>query len=275
MEWLGIVLLTFPLLIAAYLFYAYSGRAAVAFGALFIIGYLIFAYAYKPWSLSSTVLEQGPLPLNVQKIYAFNPAAFDMNSFTFTFYLYPQTGNRTANGGGDIRTNYSIFELTDCFSLQLLPAGANGQTGTQLQVKTLGQGDKSIETIPLPAMPFQKWSYVGISFEGRRVDVSYNGRIVSSTVLENMPQSNANGRLQSGSERVLGTMAFVSFAPYRQTAEQLMIDYVSSSNTRGEPYIGTQLPTIGNLFSCPAGLFCFKPKQPPNVAGAAWYTPFA
>ena len=275
MEWLGIVLLTFPLLMLGYLFYAYSGRAAMAFGALFIIGYLIFAYAYKPWSISSTVLDKGPISLNTGKIYGFSPAAFDMNAFTFTFYVYPETGNRTAVGGGDIRATYSIFELTDCFSLQLLPAGANGQSGTQLQVRTIGQGDNSIETIEIPAIPFQKWSYVGISFEGRRVDVSYNGRIVSSTVLENMPQTNSNGRLQSGSDRVLGTIAFVSFAPYRQTADQLMIDYVSSSNTRGEPYISAQLPTIGNLFSCPAGLFCFKPNQVPNVAGAAWYTPFA
>ena len=275
MEWLNVILLVFPLLFAAYLFYAYSSNVVIAFGALFIIGYLIFAYVYKPWAIRSTVLEQGPIALNAEKIYTFNPAAFDMNSFTFTFYLYPQTGNRTPAEGGDIRANYSIFELTDCFSLQLLPAGANGNSGTQLQVKTLGQADRAIETVALPPIPFQKWTYVGISFEGRRVDVSYNGRIVSSTVLANMPQTNSNGRLQSGSERVLGTLAFVSFSSQRQPIDQIMIDYVSSSNTRGEPYIGTELPTIGNLFSCPAGLFCFKPRVPPNVAGQAWYTPYA
>jgi hypothetical protein len=269
MEWLGIVLLFFPLLIIAYLFYAFSGRLAVLVGTLFIIGYIIFAYVYKPWAVKSTLLEEGPVALSSEKIYMFNPAIFDMNAFTFSFYVNPQTGNRTS---GDITSNYSIFELTDCFSLQLLPAGANGQTGTQLQVKTHGT---TTETISVPSLPFQKWSYVGISFEGRRVDVSYNGKIVSSTVLTQMPMTNTNGRLKSGNKRVIGTLAFVSFAPYRMPVDQIMVDYVSSSNTRGEPYIGTQLPTIGNLFSCPAGIFCFKPRVPPKNAGAAWYTPYA
>jgi hypothetical protein len=247
-------------------------RALIIVAFAFIVGYLVFAYAYKPWASTSTILDKGPILLSEDKIYTFSPAAFDMNAFTFTFYINPQTGNRTAITSGDINANYSIFELTECFSLQLLPAGANGKTGTQLQVKTI---DQTVETIQLTAIPFQKWTYVGITIEGRRVDVSYNGRIVSSTVLGKMPQTNMNGRLQSGNKRIMGTLAFVAFAPYRMPIDQIMIDYVSTSNTRGEPYIGAQLPTIGNLFTCPAGIFCFKPNKPPAAAGASWYTPYA
>lgn len=272
MDWLGIIFIVIALASVGYMYYALSGTKAVLVGVAFIIGYLVFAYAYKPWASTATILDKGPIPLSVDKTYTFSPAAFDMNAFTFTFYINPQTGNRTAITSGDINANYSIFELTECFSLQLLPAGANGKTGTQLQVKTI---DQSVETIQLAAIPFQKWTYVGITIEGRRVDVSYNGRIVSSTVLGKMPQTNMNGRLQSGNKRIMGTLAFVAFAPYRMPIDQIMIDYVSTSNTRGEPSIGAQLPTIGNLFTCPAGIFCFKPNKPPNVAGAAWYTPYA
>ena len=127
--------------------------------------------------------------------------------------------------------------------------------------------------MPLPPLLLQKWTYVSLIVEGRRIDVAYNGRIVGSKIFDSMLRNPKAGKLTSGNLNLVGNIAYVTAANRRMTTDELMVDYVSSSNTRGEPYLGS-LSSIKDLFSCPAGSFCGKPRTPPNQASSAWYTPF-
>ncbi len=102
----------------------------------------------------------------------------------------------------------------------------------------------------------------------------YNGRIVASKTIGDMPKITKAGTLFSGtsSNDKIGETAYVAYNTFAMTSEELMIEYASTSNTRGEPYLSASL--LG-MFGCPAGVFCYKPTAPPKQATLAWSTPFA
>jgi len=244
-------------------------RFSLFLGTLFIIAYLIFTYVYKPWTLTAELLEQGPVPLNEAHSYTFLPAIAPNDSFTVSFYIYPVAGNRTGVEAGAAEAMYSIFNWAGLFSLQLLPQVRSNNSSTRLLVKTVG-GE---ETLDLPPIILQKWTYISFRIEGRRIDVLYNGRVVGSKIFDNMLKNPKAGMITSGNINMVGRLAYVSAANRKMSADEIMIDYVSSSNTRGEPYL-SGLGSIKDLFSCPAGSFCLRPGSPPNRASSAWYTPF-
>ncbi len=53
------------------------------------VSYIIFAYVYKPWSISMTLIERGPINLNTKKNYNFIPALNTQDNYTFAFYVQP------------------------------------------------------------------------------------------------------------------------------------------------------------------------------------------
>lgn len=236
---------------------------------VFLLGYIIFVYVYKPYKLAAKLIEIGPIQLNEMHTYPFMPSLLPNDTYTVSFYIYPVAGNRTSAVGSAAETMFSVFNWEQLFSLQLMPQVRDGNSGSQLNVSTVS----GPATMLLPPLLLQKWTYVSLIVEGRRIDVAYNGRIVGSKIFDSMLKNPKAGKLTSGNIGVVGTIAYVTAANRRMTTDELMIDYVSSSNTRGEPYIGG-LPTIKNLFSCPAGSFCGEPRTPPNKAANAWFTPF-
>jgi hypothetical protein len=246
---------------------------ALILGIVFIIAYVIFKFVYKPWSVSSMVLMADDVSLDKDQIYPFLPTAATKPSHTFTFYVMPTAYNRT----GSTNAFYSIFSWSEFFMFGIVPGGASTSkdtnTGTVLKIKNNGSSD--LESVICPPIPLQKWTYVAITIEGRRVDVMYNGRIVASQLLSAMPAYNMTGTVRSGSANLKGRIGLVGYNNRRMDSDDIMIDYVSTSNTRGEPYFGSMIPVIGNLFSCPAGAFCMKPSAPPSPGTMAWYTPYA
>ncbi len=117
-------------------------------------------------------------------------------------------------------------------------------------------------------------TYVGIVIEGRRFSVLYNGRIVASQVIGNMPRINKSGTLFAGNkiDDNQGQLAYVSYNDRAMGSDELMIEYASTPNTRGEPYLSA---SILDMFGCPAGVFCNTPTTPPKQGNLAWSTPFA
>lgn len=214
------------------------------------------------------------MPLNKDHLYPFLPTASSKPSHTFSFYVLPTAYNRT----GSTDAFYPMFGWAGFFTFGIVPGGASTSkdksTGTVLKIKNTGSATIP-ETIVCPAIPLQKWTYVAITIEGRRIDIMYNGRVVSSHLLDAMPAYNMTGTINSGSANLQGRIGLVAYNNRRMDAEEIMIDYVSSSDTRGKPYFGSALPVIGNLFSCPAGAFCSKPSAPPSPGTMAWYTPYA
>jgi hypothetical protein len=244
----------------------------VLLGILSLIAYLIFVYVYKPWSIRPKLITRGPQKLSESYVHPFFPSAVEGANFTFSFYVKPDVIDRTLSADTQAILPILTWENTFLFGITPVKGKKDINTGTVATIRLAG-GESEI--IVCPALPMQKWTYVAISIEGRRLDITYNGRIVVSRILKAMPIINKGGRLLSGSPTQTGTIGILSFSNQRLSAEEIMIDYVSSSDTRGQPYLETfDIPGIGKLFSCPAGAFCFKPSSPPNIAGVAWDTQF-
>ena len=98
-----------------------------------------------------------------------------------------------------------------------------------------------IETIPLPALPVQKWVMITIARDGRQFDIYYNDALVRSQKTMFMPiakatQTNLTG-IVSGSDGLGGYMANISVHPTRTTVLTVEQDYKILADTRGAPYL--------------------------------------
>ncbi len=82
-----------------------------------------------------------------------------------------------------------------------------------------------------------------------------------------------NGNLTSGYLGLTGEISDIKYINRAMSAEELMIEYTSTSDTRGRPYIDGG--SILDIFGCPAGILCFKPKTPPSQGLLSWETPFS
>lgn len=221
-----------------------------------------------------TTLNRGPIPLNKTTVYdQFIPSLLDTDNYTFAFYVFPQEGDKTIKRSSNPYKNPPVFGWDGAF---LFTQESNGKT--YLSVNTVNNNpyeyDKYLKVL-CPPLPRQKWTYVGIVIEGRRFSVLYNGRVVASKVIGYMPKITKSGTLFSGNDISdnQGRAAYVAYNTRAMTSEELMIEYASTSNTRGEPYLSTSLI---DMFACPAGAFCMmSTNTPPKQGNLAWSTPFA
>jgi copper chaperone CopZ len=109
-----------------------------------------------------------------------------------------------------------------------------------------------IETIPLPPLPQQKWTMITISREGRRVDVYYNNKIVSSNKTMNMIcVQDVNGSpVMIGDSGLSGQIGILSFLPNRVSVQDIESAYARLADTRGNPLeISTDKGALTQTFS--------------------------
>lgn len=114
----------------------------------------------------------------------------------------------------------------------------------------------TIETFPLPPIPFQKWTMVTIALEGRRVDVFYNDEIVLSKRCDNiLDVSVLLAPLISGSSELSGQVGKVRFFDKRLTLSDVKTGYKQLANTKGEPDFSEMnfSKLMSNLNPCPNG----------------------
>ena len=242
-----------------------------------VISYIIFYYLYKPWSVSMTLIDKGPIELNEVKNYNFIPALNTGDNYTFSFYIQPGFFNRTKTLSGNNDENDGIIPLfywSDVFYF----AHNNNKNQTTLYVNTIGtqRNFRSYTPLPCPIISQTKWTHVAIVIEGRRFNVLYNGKIVSSKLISNMPNITKTGLLTSGSQMANGQLAYVSFNNRAMSPSEIMVEYNDTSDTRGRPYIDGSLSDIFSLFGCPAGLCgSVPPSNPPSRATMSWSTPYS
>jgi hypothetical protein len=134
-------------------------------------------------------------------------------------------------------------------------------------------GKPNIIPIYCPMLPEQKWTFVAVVIDGRRFNILYNGKIVASKLINEMPRLSKNGSLTSGYTGLSGEISDVKYVNRAMSAEELMIEYTSTSDTRGKPYIDGG--SILDIFGCPAGILCIKPNFPPSKGLLSWETPFS
>jgi len=183
-------------------------------------------------------------------------------------------------------------------------ASRQGLATVQLVVKTEGQqststgsqssstynqhtaastSQKYIETISLPPIKLQKWTYVTIARDGRRFDIFYNDKLVATQKTSFMPVATITAGNMSGitsGSSIDGQIALITLFNTRLSNSQVEANYAMYSDTRGMPYINSTTNTIlysptlttnissyvPNISLCPNG-GCLNPPaiQPPSA----------
>lgn len=133
------------------------------------------------------------------------------------------------------------------------------------------------ETIPLPDIPFQKWTYVSIAREGRRFDVYYNGKIVASKRTQNIVDLRSGfGPITAGSPQLTGKIAFVETTSKKLNQSDVESSFKAKSDTLGQPIVSGNLGSIFDyLPDCKDGGCITGPKVRPTSPLLDWNTQYA
>lgn len=132
------------------------------------------------------------------------------------------------------------------------------------------------ETIPLPELPFQKWTLLTIAREGRRFDIYYNGKIVTSKRTQNVIDTRAAfGPVIAGDPNLIGKMAFVESFPEKLTQAQIQQKYQENADTTGQPRVSAPMNIFDYLPNCEGGGCISGPKMRPGSPLLDWETQYA
>lgn len=142
---------------------------------------------------------------------------------------------------------------------------------------------KYIETISLPDVKLQKWTYITIARDGRRFDIYYNDKLVVTQKTAYMPVTNITAGNMSGitsGSSIDGQIALITIFNTRLSKSQVEANYATYADTRGMPFVNSSSntilysPTISTNISsyipkidfCPNG-GCLNPPaiQPPSA----------
>jgi hypothetical protein len=252
--------------------------AIITFGViiLLMLFYLIFYVIYPVTSTNDVIPKM--LSLGTKT----DVAAADVVGKTLL-----TTGSSTVMGffklnNGDRTTKYSekfipLIQVASNWYLEMSPSG-NGDSSTRMRVQTNRAGTVVTETIELPPIPKQKWVCIAILREGRRFDILYDNKIVTSHRLENYPVIITNP-LSVGSTGLDGSVIHVLINSTRLSpteVERERVKYVDTNNMILEAnVIDMSLPGMKYLAQCPPGLPCNSVTQPPSNNLVQWSTPYA
>lgn len=183
----------------------------------------------------------------------------------------------------------NLMNISNVIRVELLAspdAGRPNAASAQLVVRTLGMAKPAEEsppvqtvfeeTIPLPEIPFQKWTFVTIAREGRRFDVYYNGKVVMSKRTQYIVDSrSAFGPIVAGDPNLTGKLAFVQSFPQKLNQSDVMNYYKANSDTTGQPLISAPSNIFDYLPNCKDGGCISGPKMRPTSPLLDWETNYA
>lgn len=256
----------------------------------FILFYLTFTLLATLWPNSrtstplTTVLKDAislnqSTPQSIATSDQFITPFFNGPGGSIIFYLNLTPGQRTEN----IQQPYSqILGADGTISLQIptAPGSGRAQTGeAKIVVWTTKSSEEIVqEEIPLPPLPYQSWVQVAILREGRRYDVLYNGKAVSSKRLRWIPAIRLSPLL-AGSPDILGSIAQVQVAAHRLYTVEIAADYKNTSDTRGMPTgVNLNIVVPSATAACLPGMPCATtgtPIAPPDSPLITWESPYS
>ena len=149
-------------------------------------------------------------------------------------------------------------------SLELWASGYTSQNDkpyvpTLLKIRTASDNTQHyMESIPLPAIPLQKWTIVTIVKEGRRFDIYFGEKLVTSKLCDHIPYP--PGPMDSwyvGNPRWNGIIGFFAGTTKAQSSADVAADVQALVNTKGVPFyldkidLTPDLSVFNNLFTLP------------------------
>lgn len=179
----------------------------------------------------------------------------------------------------------NVVNISNVIRLELLAApdaGRQEAAAAQLVVRckrplTTGSGMETVEeTMVLPELPYQKWTMVTLAREGRRLDISYNDKLVLSKRTQNMIDTTlATGQIIAGDAALYGHIAFVQVFANKLTATEITDMYKSLADTTGKPNLPTDTKDFASLFSlCKDGSCLQGPSFRPSSPFLDWDTKY-
>lgn len=264
---------------------------------IFIIMVIILAVVYfknnKPVSgpidymPKMVSLSKATYPLTSNQAYKM---LLSGSGSTLAGLFHVTIGDRTNQLAGP-KTNAftTLFGVYGSMEFQIAPANISTMDSTARLLVATRAG--KTETVPLPALPAQKWMFITILRDGRRYDVLYNNKIVASHRLDALPNTAIKNQLQVGSNpasltapsRFLGHAIHLFALDSRMTPleiAKLRSNYVDTTGAPPDPLpfptpfpVPIQFPSLRTV--CIPGVPCNPVDKPPPNALEAWSSPYA
>jgi hypothetical protein len=132
------------------------------------------------------------------------------------------------------------------------------------------------ETIPLPEIPLQKWTFVTVAREGRRFDVYYNGKLVASKRTQYLVDTRSGfGPIIAGDPSLTGKIALVESFPQKLSEHEVMEKYKANSDTTGKPNLPDTFNVMDYLPNCKGGDCVKLPALRPASPLLDWQVQYA
>ena len=180
----------------------------------------------------------------------------------------------------------NLLNISNVVRLEMLTSpDASRQNAAQVQLVARTLRKKSTdsttetveETLVLPTIPLQRWTMITIARDGRRYDIYYNDKLVSSKRTEHIiDTTSAVGPILAGDRNLTGSVAFVEVFDTRLSQAEVAANYSRLADTTGKPYISNEGPTFADMFSLCEGGACLKgPSVRPSSPLLDWDTRYA
>ena len=179
---------------------------------------------------------------------------------TLLFYISPKIMDRTAAVGNEYVTAVQIGSK-ESLKILIAPDAGRGSMLAPAILEVFISGQQQSEIIDISNMPLQSWSFIAIVKQGRKFNIYVNGNLSASHTCTAMPDYDETQPLAIGDNKLGGTIALMSLAPYAMQLDDIQSIARDTMDTDNKPYLSSELPmlpefplsAITGFFTCPGG----------------------
>jgi len=263
----------------------YSKYSYLLYGGI-ILGLIYYLFYYSEVDMMDVLTTMTPLSANKMVVMSEQTQStlLGTGSSTVMGFFNIQQGDRTTTYIDKLRPDEfkPLFQIANNWYFEI-SHGPNGykQTNARIRIRTKdSSGIIKDEIMELQPLPKQKWICIAVLRDGRRFDVIYDNKIVSSQRLQNYPVV-IGSPLSVGDKGLSGSVIHMIISGRRLTpteVERERLKYVDTANMVIESnLIDISFPHLSlSLFGqCPPGLPCDPITKPPRSNLLEWNTPYA
>lgn len=263
----------------------YSAYSYLLYGGI-ILGIIYYLFYYSEVDMMDVLTTMTPLSANKMVVMSERTQStlLGTGSSTVMGFFNIQQGDRTTTYIDKLRPDEfkPLFQVANNWYFEI-SHGPNGykQTNARIRIRTKdSSGIIKDEIMELQPLPKQKWICIAVLRDGRRFDVIYDNKIVSSQRLQNYPVV-IGSPLSVGNKGLMGSVIHMIISGRRLTpteVERERLKYVDTANMVIESNLfDISFPNLSfSLFGqCPPGLPCDPVTKPPRSNLLQWKTPYA
>jgi hypothetical protein len=221
--WILVVSVVIIVAFAAYMYFRPLAQMVTALGP-----YVLSANGTSQPSESTqvTLFDQAQLASNLG------------NNFSFSGFFYVDQVNTTRLGSGPAGT----FRFKPLITLLGVGAIAVDPVYQKARVTLKQYNGGGLATLPdinidISNFVVMRWNQLAVTVEGRSVDVYLNGALITSELMENVPNMRPVGVILETVPDFVGQAGLFQAWSRRLTESEIAANYARNVDTRGKPYI--------------------------------------